>query len=240
MEQEYFSRVVAYRRRSPDSSVRLCALHGALRSARDMFVLSEILPEVDFTTLDLPGHGLAPHSLTGYSPESLADAIWEVFEPDDDPRPIIFLGESFSGLTALTLATIDHRIRSVVLIDTPFETSRMVASHKVLLHTWHTQSARKDMIEGISHDFFGLNLSNRSVTQRTYWHYVTSCPVPVTLITGTLKVDSELGAGAFFCKRDVDALFGTLRLKVIEIEGAGHSVLRVKPLSVSEVLRELL
>jgi pimeloyl-ACP methyl ester carboxylesterase len=238
IEQRAFSRVISYRRRIPESPARIIALHGALRAARDLFVLAEVLPAVDFTAVDLPGHGNAPESMLGYSPETLADAVREILADEEDPSPVVLLGESFSGLAALVLAGLDRRIKQVILIDTPFDTRRMLASQQVLLQTWLTQPANKQMVEGISRDFFGLDVINRTVTPRTYWRYVRECPVPVTMVAGTLKAASPQGVGAFFDEQDAAALTGIPGFMAVMIEGAGHGAIRGKPHAVAQVVAQ--
>lgn len=222
------------------ATVRLVALHGALRAAKDLLILGELVTDADFLAIDLPGHGNAPHSLLGYSAETLAAGVKEALDTHKDQLPMVIVGESFSGLAALCVASLVQDVRHVVLIDTPLDTRRMLASQQVLLQTWISRPALRPMVAGISRDFFGLDVEKRTITEHRYTGYIHSCPVPVTMITGALKVSSPIGAGAFFDEHDAAELKGQRGFSIIEVPNAGHSVLRSKPDVVASVLSGIL
>jgi pimeloyl-ACP methyl ester carboxylesterase len=234
-----FGDVVLYHFANDAATVRLVALHGALRAAKDLAILADLLPEVELITIDLPGHGDAPHSSAGYSAERLADAVGRALSHFPNDRPSILLGESFSGLAALTLATHESRATHVVLIDTPLDTQRMLASQSVLLRTYQQRPDIAPMVAGISQDFFGLDVERQRVTRRTYYHYLQNCRVPITMITGALKLPSAVGAGAFFDQPDIDHLKSLPGFTVVEVAKAGHSVLRAQPNAVAAVIRQI-
>jgi len=238
-EVKVFADVVAYHFANDAAAVRVVALHGALRAAKDLAILADLLPEAELITIDLPGHGDAPHSSNGYSAERLAEAVSRALSHFPSDRPSILLGESFSGLAALILAQHEARAAHVVLIDTPLDTQRMLASQSVLLRTYQQRPDIAPMVAGISQDFFGLDVERQRVTCRTYYHYLHNCQVPITMITGALKVPSAAGAGAFFDQPDIEHLKSLSTLTVVEVARAGHSVLRAQPNAVAAVIRQI-
>lgn len=239
-EQTVFSRVVAYRYANSAASMRVVAMHGALRSAEDISVLAGLLPDVELTTIDLPGHGNAPHSPLGYTAEALAQGVLEALQAQTDDRPVVVIGESFSGVAALCLARLDGGVAHVVLLDTPLDTTRMSVSRKLVVHRHQIMPVMRPMLAGLSRDYFGVDIENRSVTERTYHEYVRRCPVPVTMITGAVKVMSPAGAGAFFGDADVAQLNDVPAFSVVELPDTGHGVLALQPQAVGDILQRIL
>lgn len=235
-------RVAVYHRAQPAALARVIAMHGALRSAADLTVIAQALPEVDLWLVDLPGHGNAPFEPDsgGFNPDLLANDIATAIAPADCTAPVVVVGESFSGITALRLAGKLANVQHVILLDTPLDTTRMLPAQQVVLDRWETLPAQRALLEALASDFFGLDVHRRQVTPRSYIDELLRCSVKVTMVTGTTKQDSASGVGAFFGEEDRQALAAASHVQVIEIADAGHSLLRVRPEATLEAIAAVL
>lgn len=235
-----FEGIVVYRHANPSARIQLMAMHGVFRCANDLAILAELLPDVEVITVDLPGHGKAPHSDLGYTPEALARPIRAAYLAYRDDRPFFLLGESFSGLTALLVARLEQGIRRVILIDTPLETQRVANSWTQLMGYYHLHPESRPMIAGICRDFFGLDIQSGKAEVRTYYEYLRRCPVPTMMITGKIKSNKPPITGAYFQAGD-QAEIGKVDgdFSFIEVPKAGHSVLKLQPKAVGAIIKFL-
>lgn len=113
-------RIAVYRQEQQQGPVCLVAMHGALRAAADLAAIPSAMPDLDVWLVDLPGHGNAPFTPDsgGFDPERLATDVAAAVTRANANRPLILLGESFSGITALRLAGKLCNARHVILLDT--------------------------------------------------------------------------------------------------------------------------
>jgi pimeloyl-ACP methyl ester carboxylesterase len=236
-----FEGIVVYHRKNPSAKIQLMAMHGLFRSADDLAILAKLLPDVELITVDLPGHGKAPHSSSGYTPEVLARPIRAAYLAYKDDRPFFLLGESFSGLTALLVARLEPSIRHVILIDTPMETQRMANSWSQLMSYYDRHPSSRPMIAGICRDFYRLDFQSGKAEVHNYYEYVRRCPVPVMMISGTIKSGKPPVTGAFFRATD-QAEIGEVDgdFSFIEVPKAGHSVLKLQPAAVGAIIKFLI
>lgn len=231
---------MAYQRPQPSSAIQLVALHGALGSAENLASLLDKMPEQDLLLLDLPGHGQAPHSPGGYTAEALAEAIEAAVAQCCDARPIVILAVSFSGLAALHLAGRRSGISDVILIDTPLDTARMASSQKLVGMKWMNHPENREMLADLGRDFFGVDFERKVITRRTYYHYFFQCPANITMITGTVKTDTNSGAGAFYSQQDMEVLRTHRRFALTQVRGAGHAVFRMSPDLVVQIVSQVM
>lgn len=238
-------RVTIYQRANSRASVRVIAMHGALRSASDLSLMVERFPTTDLWLIDLPGHGNTPfvQNNGGFDPETLAHDISLAIASEPSAAPVVILGESFSGIIALRLAARLANVRHVILLDTPLDTTRMLPAQRVVLSRWESLPQQRAFLETLAIDFFGLDIPRRQVTPRSYVGELVNCQVNVTMLTGSVKQKSATGIGAFFAEMDQRALAEARHVRVIAIANVGHSLLRVQPQAtldaIADVLRQL-
>jgi pimeloyl-ACP methyl ester carboxylesterase len=100
-----------------ESAPRVALLHGGALNAHtwDATLLALAEPAV---AVDLPGHGDSAWRTDGdYRPEAIVDAV-DAQLRELAPEPVVLVGQSLGGLTALLLAASDPaRLSRVVVID---------------------------------------------------------------------------------------------------------------------------
>lgn len=97
-----------------DAPVRL--LHGLGADRRAFQRFERLLPpEWSVESLDLLGHGNAPHPASGYSLDDHAAYIASVVEP---VSPVVLVGHSYGAATSIAVAaTRPELVQSLVLLD---------------------------------------------------------------------------------------------------------------------------
>ena len=104
---------------SPDSPTVL-ALHGWLDNAASFVPLMDILPNVNWIAIDLPGHGYSFHRANNsyYHFIDWVSDIIEVIDALDLDSPPVLVGHSLGGMLATVIAGLyPDSIAKLVLID---------------------------------------------------------------------------------------------------------------------------
>ncbi|MBL8700451.1 MAG: alpha/beta hydrolase [Alphaproteobacteria bacterium] len=234
------------RRRAGAANVAL--LHGALGDSARLAHLAPLLDDCNLAFLDLRGHGRSHRPATGYAIDELARETTAPLRHAFDAQPFVLIAESFSGLIGLALGGQLPELAHVFLIDTPFDTTRMQASH-VALRRAHARTAaeHRPALEALCREFFGLDVETGRVTARRYHAYLAERATPSTVITGSRKASMEAAASgepaAYFDAADLAAASPDADrppLTVVEIEGGGHRLLKTHPQAVIQAVRRVL
>lgn len=218
--------------------------HGALGDSGRIAPIAPYLADCNLAFFDMRGHGRSHRPAHGYAIEDLAAELVAPLAASFGPAPFAILAESFSAVIALALAPLMPSLCGVVLVDPPFDTTRMQASHAALLRA-HARAtpAERPALEALCRAFFGLDVTTGAVETRRFHRHLAACRVPVTIVTGTRKASSEPEApepAAYFEADDLailDAVPAAPRVDVVEIPGAGHRLLKTHLREVATVLR---
>lgn len=104
---------------APEAAPRLVAVHGAGLNAHSFDPMMLALDEPG-VSIDLPGHGRSAwRDDADYSPHAIAPAVSSALTQIVDPsQPIVLLGHSLGGLTALLVAAAHPElVTNVVIVD---------------------------------------------------------------------------------------------------------------------------
>lgn len=226
----------------------VAVLHGALGDSARLAHLAPLLDDCNLAFLDLRGHGRSHKPPAGYAVDELACETAAPLRHAFHGEAFVLIAESFSGLIGLALGGLMPELGHVFLIDTPFDTTRMQASHVALRGAYaRTAPEQRPSLEALCQEFFGLDVATGRVTARRYHAYLSERATPATVITGSRKARHETAAGsepaAYFDATDLAAAAsagGGPPLDVVEIDGGGHRLLKTHPAAVIAVVRRVL
>lgn len=230
---------------TPRAGLRNLALfHGALGDSGRIAPIAPHLADCNLAFLDMRGHGRSHRPAHGYAIEELAAELVAPLAASFGTAPFAVLAESFSGVIALALAPLMPGLRGVVLVDPPFDTTRMQASHAALLRA-HARAtpAERPALEALCRAFFGLDVRSGAIETLRFHHHLAACRVPVTIVTGARKASAEPNApepAAYFEARDLAILDGLPdgpRVDVVEITEGGHRLIKTHLRDVVVALR---
>lgn len=237
--------VTARRRRTGLPDVAL--FHGALGDSRRIAPIAPHLDDCNLAFFDMRGHGRSHRPADGYGIEKLAQEMIDPLAAAFGDAPLVIVAESFSGVVALAIAARLQSVRHVVLVDTPFDTTRMQASHAALMRAYpRTPAPEQPALAALCDAFFGLDVMSGAVTARSFHRHLADRRTPTTMITGSRKASQEPNAAepaAYFEAEDIAALVdapNTPTLRVIEIAGGGHRLMKTHLPEVAAALRATL
>ncbi len=192
----------------------------------------------DLIVCELPNHGA-----TGMPPEvSLASFAAEYAALIDHATtgPLAVFGESLGGLVALALArSRPERVRSVVLLDTPFHLTRPALAAWIT-RSWHAGGKRPG-IRAICREIMGFDPADDTTlaTHRPF-HLLRALPFACAHLLGGDATRS--GAGSAVTEDDVaemKAVHPALLLPP-RVPDSGHAVLLNNPAGTLQALRACL
>lgn len=228
-------------------ATNIALLHGALGDSARLAHLAPLLDDCNLAFLDLRGHGRSHKPPTGYAIEELARETAPPLRHAFGDRPFTLIAESFSGLIGLALGSILPELGHVFLIDTPFDTTRMQTSHMALRRAHaRTPLESRPALEALCREFFGLDVETGRVTARRYHAYLAERAMPATVITGSRKAGLDPTAiepAACFDATDIASATTSgdqPPLRVVEIPGGGHHLLKTHPEAVISTIRLVL
>ena len=247
-------------------SARVIFLHGGGQNAHtwDTVILGLGLPAL---AIDLPGHGRSAWREDGdYGPKLNAEAVAPVIE-ELAPDAELVVGMSLGGLTAMRLAvTTPALVRELVMIDvTPsaperheqmtqtqmglvslVQGDREFQSFAAMLDVTVAAAPHRDrnsLRRGVFHNSKQLDDGTWTWRYDTFrkgdgfeglWDDVPALRVPTTLVRG---------ANSFFVNDDDAAEFARIApgfQRVQIVENSGHSVQSDQPVTLIDILREVL
>jgi pimeloyl-ACP methyl ester carboxylesterase len=234
--------VTARRRRPGCPDVAL--FHGALGDSRRIAPIAPLLDDCNLALFDMRGHGRSHRPAHGYDVDELAIEMLAPLAAAFGDSRFAILAESFSGVVALAIAVRLPAVQRLVLVDTPFDTARMQASHAALVSAYaRATQAERPSLEALCDSFFGLDVRSGAVTIRRFHHHLATRRAPTTMITGSRKASREPDAAepaAYFDAADLAALnqaHPSVPLDVVEIAGGGHRLMKTHLPQVAAVLR---
>jgi pimeloyl-ACP methyl ester carboxylesterase len=218
--------------------------HGALGDSERIAPIAPHLADCNLAFLDMRGHGRSHRPAHGYAIDELAAELVAPLAASFETAPFAILAESFSAVIALAIAPLMPNLRALVLVDPPFDTTRMQASHAALMRA-HARAtpAERPALEALCRAFFGLDVRSGAVVPLRFHRHLAACRVPVTIVTGTRKASAEPNApepAAYFEAGDLALLEGmpeSPRVDVVEIPDAGHRLLKTHLREVVTALR---
>ena len=215
-------------------------LPGAFRYAESMEAFAERLePDLQVACLDLPGFGGA-RPLTGAPgvedlAENFAQAAAEIFAG----RVVLAVGESLGGLVGVAMAgQAGSPIRRVIMLDPPLTTLKAWPVHGVLdLH--YRRYPGVPAFEAFARSVFGHPPDGR-LEERTYYHLLERCPVPVDVVTGSVPLSPERQSPRAPClidETDLQILTPMTNISCRTIPGSGHLLLHDAPAVCEDLVR---
>lgn len=222
----------------------LALFHGALGDSGRIAPIAPYLADCNLAFLDMRGHGRSHRPDHGYAIEELAAELVAPLAASFATSPFSILAESFSAVIALAISPLMPTLRSVVLVDPPFDTTRMQASHAALLRAHaRTTPAERPALEALCRAFFGLDVRTGAVEALRFHHHLAACRARITIVTGSRKASHEPDApepAAYFEADDLTILDGLPfppQVDVVAIPGAGHRLLKTHLRDVAAILR---
>jgi pimeloyl-ACP methyl ester carboxylesterase len=223
----------------------IALFHGALGDSRRIAPIAPLLDDCNLAFFDMRGHGRSHRPAHGYAIEELAAEMLAPLAAAFGDARFAILAESFSGVVALAIAAHLPAVHHLVLVDTPFDTTRMQASHAALVNAYaRANQAERPALEALCDSFFGLDVRSGAVTTRRFHRHLAARCAPTTMITGSRKASREPDAAepaAYFDATDLAALGEThsaAPLNVVEIAGGGHRLMKTHLPQVATALRD--
>ncbi|GAB2176122.1 alpha/beta fold hydrolase [Dongia sp. agr-C8] len=240
VSKEKIGRTALYATRHHREKRNLLILHGALGSSERIF-FAGVPFEDDFNVLfcDLRGHGSSDVPPDGYEPANLAADLVEPIKATFGTAPFGVLAESFSGIVALELGRLLPQLQCIAMIDTPFDNQRMTKSIDVIAQSYQDYPKSRPVLAAFGAEFFGWDISSRTVTPKRYFSHLEGIGVPILMITGSQKAVEGNEEGAYFTEQDRSTISSVYKgtFTVYEVRGGGHQLLKTHVVATIEAAR---